>query len=420
MARPNKNSAEYFSHDTWLRDDPKIKYIRQKHGLTGYAVFTMCLEYLASQDDFEAEYSPLSLALISWDFGVQLEELKEILHDFFIVWLLIFDEKSQKFYSNWLKKRLEKMLEKREKMKANAEKRWNEEKCKSTQKECKSNAIAFESDAIASKNNAIASFFPEKTMQSKGKESKGKNTWYDISSLRSEISYLPSNLDDLSDEQTDFSLKKAETEKINEPITGSEKPRAAQDDQPERPTAAEPEAQSRYARELAWHEESFAIFWAKYPRKVSKQEAFKAWKNLTKKAQKVATDAIDAHRDYWLKTDREKDKIPHAATWLRGKRWEDEVNFTPVAVDAAREKFQETERKNAEIARQKDEEIAQEKQKLLQFFRNLPDAQKAELRQKAHEQTAKIIKPETMGFDAMVKAKLHVLTRQLFESESQK
>lgn len=170
MARPNKNSAEYFSHDTWLRDDPKIKYIRQKHGLTGYAVFTMCLEYLASQDDFEAEYSPLSLALISWDFGVQLEELKEILHDFFIVWLLIFDEKSQKFYSNWLKKRLQKMLEKREKMKANAEKRWNEEKCKSTQKECKSNAIAFESDAIASKNNAIASFFPEKTMQSKVKE----------------------------------------------------------------------------------------------------------------------------------------------------------------------------------------------------------------------------------------------------------
>ena len=241
-----------------------------------------------------------------------------------------------------------------------------------------------------------------------------------LSSLRSDKLFSPSNLDDLSDEQTDFSLKNAETEKINEPITGPEQPRAAKNNQPERPTAAEPEAQSRYARELAWHEESFAIFWAKYPRKVSKQEAFKAWKNLTKKAQKAATDAIDAHRDYWLKTDREKDKIPHAATWLRGKRWEDEVNFTPVAVDAAREKFQEIERKNAEIARQKDEEIAQEKQKLLQFFRSLSDAQKTELRAKAHEQTAKIIKPETMGFDAMVKAKLHVLTRQLFERESKK
>ena len=241
-----------------------------------------------------------------------------------------------------------------------------------------------------------------------------------ISSLRSDILFSPSNLDDLSDEQTDFSLKNAETKKINEPITGPEQPRAAQNNQPERPTAAEPEAQSRYARELAWHEESFAIFWAKYPRKVSKQEAFKAWKNLTKKAQKAATDAIDAHRDYWLKTDREKDKIPHAATWLRGKRWEDEVNFTPVAVDAAREKFQEIERKNAETAKQKEQEIAQEKQKLLQFFRSLPDKQKAELRAKAHEQTAKIIKPETMGFDAMVKAKLHVLTRQLFERESKK
>lgn len=242
-----------------------------------------------------------------------------------------------------------------------------------------------------------------------------------LSSLRSDKLFSPSNLDDLSVEESDFLLKKAENPKDKtETHTVAEKQGQAQNDQPERQTAAEPEAQSRYAHELAAHEESFAIFWAKYPRKVSKQEAFKAWKNLTKKAQKAATDAIDAHRDYWLKTDREKDKIPHAATWLRGKRWEDEVNFTPVAVDAAREKFQETERKNAEIARQKDEEIAQEKQKLLQFFRSLPDKQKAELRTKAHEQTAKIIKPETMGFDAMVKAKLHVLTRQLFERESTK
>ena len=72
-----------------------------------------------------------------------------------------------------------------------------------------------------------------------------------ISSLRSDILFSPSNLDDLSDEQTDFSLKNAETEKINETITGTEKPRAAKNDQPERPTAAEPEAQSRYAHELA-------------------------------------------------------------------------------------------------------------------------------------------------------------------------
>lgn len=242
-----------------------------------------------------------------------------------------------------------------------------------------------------------------------------------LSSLRSDKLFSPSNLDDLSVEESDFLLKKAKNPKDKtETHTVAEKQGQAQNDQPERPTAAEPEAQSRYARELAAHEESFAIFWAKYPRKVSKQEAFKSWKNLTKKAQKAATDAIDAHRDYWLKTDREKDKIPHAATWLRGKRWEDEVNFVPVSVDVAREKFQETERKNAETERQKNAEMAAEKQKLLQFFRNLPDEKKAELQQKAHEQTAKIIKPETMGFDAMVKAKLHVLTRQLFERESQK
>ena len=73
-----------------------------------------------------------------------------------------------------------------------------------------------------------------------------------LSSLRSDKLFSPSNLDDLSVEESDFLLKKAKNPKDKtETHTVAEKQGQAQNDQPERPTAAEPEAQSRYARELA-------------------------------------------------------------------------------------------------------------------------------------------------------------------------
>lgn len=70
--------------------------------------------------------------------------------------------------------------------------------------------------------------------------------------------------------------------------------------------------------------EEFDRFWAKYPRKIGKGQAVKAWKAATKKAEPEAIiSGLNAHLPQWAAT--EEKFIPHAATWLNGERWTDEV-----------------------------------------------------------------------------------------------
>ena len=71
----------------------------------------------------------------------------------------------------------------------------------------------------------------------------------------------------------------------------------------------------------------FAQFWKLYPRKVNKPAAEKAWAKLKLSAETVTTigQALvkQATSIDWLKSGGQF--IPHPATWLNGKRWEDEV-----------------------------------------------------------------------------------------------
>ena len=71
----------------------------------------------------------------------------------------------------------------------------------------------------------------------------------------------------------------------------------------------------------------FASFWSSYPKKKSKPEAEKAWNKLKPDDALLATilKAIDAQKktDGWTKDVGKF--IPHPATWLNGRRWEDEV-----------------------------------------------------------------------------------------------
>jgi hypothetical protein len=69
----------------------------------------------------------------------------------------------------------------------------------------------------------------------------------------------------------------------------------------------------------------FAEFWALYPRHVAKAAAVRAWikidptSNLIQAIHAaIKTQAVDFLR-------REPEKVPHAATWLNGRRWEDEA-----------------------------------------------------------------------------------------------
>lgn len=75
------------------------------------------------------------------------------------------------------------------------------------------------------------------------------------------------------------------------------------------------------------HDEAFAIFWEKYPRKIGKKAAWKAWakiawtRDLHERIMTSLTAACTSEQ--WTKDSGRY--IPHAATWLNGERWEDEL-----------------------------------------------------------------------------------------------
>ena len=86
-------------------------------------------------------------------------------------------------------------------------------------------------------------------------------------------------------------------------------------DAPETETETETETESV---------DRFAEFWKEYPRKVAKADAMKAW----------AKAKVNGDFDKLLSTLAEQKQtkawsdpqfIPHAATWINGRRWEDEA-----------------------------------------------------------------------------------------------
>lgn len=71
----------------------------------------------------------------------------------------------------------------------------------------------------------------------------------------------------------------------------------------------------------------FETFWKAYPKKIGKGAAEKAWKKISsveaifEKALRAV--AIQSRSDQWLKEGGQF--VPHPATWLNQRRWEDEV-----------------------------------------------------------------------------------------------
>lgn len=73
--------------------------------------------------------------------------------------------------------------------------------------------------------------------------------------------------------------------------------------------------------------DGFRIFYEAYPRHVGKGKAMEAWIKLNPdgELQKIIMDAIEKQKntEQWKKNKGQY--IPYPATWLNGKRWEDEV-----------------------------------------------------------------------------------------------
>lgn len=114
MARPRKNNADWFSHDTGLRDNLKVKAVRAKYGLEWYAIFVMILEVLADAENFVLEDNEFQTEMLAGDFRIDSDKLKDILDYFKKIWLIQFED--WKIFNEHLIERMEPLLTKRQTM----------------------------------------------------------------------------------------------------------------------------------------------------------------------------------------------------------------------------------------------------------------------------------------------------------------
>lgn len=80
MARPKKNNADYFSHESEMRNDVKIKALRRKFSHTGYAVWNYLLEVLTDAEGFSIRWEELDIELYAADFDLDTTELTDIVN----------------------------------------------------------------------------------------------------------------------------------------------------------------------------------------------------------------------------------------------------------------------------------------------------------------------------------------------------
>lgn len=111
MARPVKNYCDYFPHDRDMRNHRKIKAIRTKYKITGYAIWCMILEYLTGIDGNVFEYSDVEMELMAGDFGVSVTEIRDVV-DYCIKLELLF-LKDGFIHSETLDDRLKPVYDKR-------------------------------------------------------------------------------------------------------------------------------------------------------------------------------------------------------------------------------------------------------------------------------------------------------------------
>lgn len=91
------------------------------------------------------------------------------------------------------------------------------------------------------------------------------------------------------------------------------------------PSTESTQAESREQRAEEYTDPQFNEFWEKYPRKVGKEDAWKAWLKMSPKPHLTTLlHALTLQVPLWGKS--AKKYTPHASKWLNAKRWQDEVD----------------------------------------------------------------------------------------------
>ncbi len=71
---------------------------------------------------------------------------------------------------------------------------------------------------------------------------------------------------------------------------------------------------------------TFEKFWSHYPRRVAKVVAQRAWLKVDPRDHQKLMAALEMHRQHESWKEDGGKYIPHAATWLNQRRWEDELD----------------------------------------------------------------------------------------------
>lgn len=112
MARQKNNEnggADFFSHDIDMRNDIKVRALRRKFQIKGYAMWCFILEVLTDSTNFEVEYNEINQELLAADIEVPVEEFREIIE--YCVKIGLLQIENGKLFSIAHKRRFERMLE---------------------------------------------------------------------------------------------------------------------------------------------------------------------------------------------------------------------------------------------------------------------------------------------------------------------
>jgi hypothetical protein len=71
--------------------------------------------------------------------------------------------------------------------------------------------------------------------------------------------------------------------------------------------------------------DNFDAFWQMYPRRVAKLDAQRAWAKLNAQDRAEVLRRLPLFIDYWRLTRSSKQFVLHPASFLNGRRWEDEI-----------------------------------------------------------------------------------------------
>jgi len=81
MSRKTKPGIPYFSHDTDMSQDKKVKLLRAKKGLVGYAVYILLLEEIYREAGYYLEIDKDFCYLMAAEVGLDFDNFMEILNE---------------------------------------------------------------------------------------------------------------------------------------------------------------------------------------------------------------------------------------------------------------------------------------------------------------------------------------------------